>query len=590
MTAVEAPWPEGISRLKRIGLSIPVEVTLPSTDVFVLPDNSQSSREEFDLRHDLARLSLLKGFDTLLCLERLKGVEHFWYQTETVRKVLKQFRGRVLLGDEVGLGKTIEAGMILKEYLLRGMIHRVLILTPASLVGQWKEEMLSKFEVEFSTTQDVLLQRDPAAFWAQPRIIASIATARLEPHFSRIADQSIDLVVVDEAHHLRNRTSRNWKLVDVLRKRFLLLLSATPVQNNLVELYNLLTLLKPGIFKTEKEFRARYMTPGNPRAPVNRGALQDLMRDVMIRNTRTLVDVRLPARHALTTRVAPTEEEAGCYQELSRLIRLVPRPDLERHRLALHHVLAAAGSSPAAAAAALRRFVAHVSERPWTELATRYTNIFEAGKARALLELLKRNPGEKKLVFSRLHETLNSLERALTCAGFSYARFDGTMTGPEKDEAVRLFRTDAEILLCSEAGGEGRNLQFCNTLINFDLPWNPQLIEQRIGRIHRIGQTREVFVFNLTAGGTLEDRILSILDEKLNMFELVVGEMQSILGHFNHERDFAEVVFAAWVEEAETTRESAFQKLALDLTRARRDYDAAKALDQDLFGEELEAV
>ena len=157
--------------------------------------------------------------------------------------------------------------MVLKEYALRGMAERALVLTPASLVGQWREELECKFGLSFATTYDPLLRDDPAAFWSQPRIIASIATARRREHMEAIATAKLDIVIVDEAHHLRDRTSAGWKLVDALNKRFLLLLSATPVQNDLVELYNLLTLLKPGIFKTLKDFRSAYMTPGKPRQP-----------------------------------------------------------------------------------------------------------------------------------------------------------------------------------------------------------------------------------------------------------------------------------------------------------------------------------
>ena len=120
-----------------------------------------------------------------MCLPHLVGVEPLWHQLETVRKVLKQFRGRVLLADEVGLGKTIEAAMVLKEYALRGMAPCALVLTPASLVGQWREELETKFGLQFATTYDALLREDPHAFWDQPRIIASIATARRREHVER---------------------------------------------------------------------------------------------------------------------------------------------------------------------------------------------------------------------------------------------------------------------------------------------------------------------------------------------------------------------------------------------------------------------
>ena len=169
--------------------------------------------------------------------------------------------------------------------------------------------------------------------------------------------RSFDLVIVDEAHHLRDRASQSYKLVDALNKRFLLLLSATPVQNDLTELYNVLTLLKPGIFKTLKEFRAAHMTPGKPRQPANPERLRALMRDAMVRNTRAVVALKLPRRHAATIRVDGSEDERAAYQELTAAVRRLAAEE-RANRLALHHLLGAAGSSPAAAAgggAALRR-------------------------------------------------------------------------------------------------------------------------------------------------------------------------------------------------------------------------------------------
>ena len=240
---------------------------------------------------------------------------------ETARKVLKQFHGRVLLADEVGLGKTVEAGMVVKEYLLRGMADRLLVLVPPSLVGQWREELETKFGIEVATTHDPMLREDPERFWAQPRLVASLAAARRKENAALLGAIKHDIVVVDEAHHLKDRASQSYKLIDGLPKRFLLLLSATPVQNSLIELYNLLTLLQPGIFRTQKEFRAAYMTPGKPRVPVNQERLRDLMRRVMIRNTRAVVALRLPRRHATTQRVEGGPAERSCYEELSRLVR-----------------------------------------------------------------------------------------------------------------------------------------------------------------------------------------------------------------------------------------------------------------------------
>src|SRR2546423_1476943 len=386
----------GVPPLPRVEARIPVAVSLPEIFDVIRAADDASKRDlmAFRLRYELSHLGLLQGFDELLCLSTLRGVEAYWYQTEAVRKVLKQFRGRVLLADEVGLGKTIEAGMALKEYLMRGMARRVLILTPATLVGQWQEEMQTKFDVEFATSYDgLLLRRDPEVFWAQPRVIASIATARRAEHLPLLAAQNYDLVVVDEAHHLKNRQTQNWKLVNALQKRFLLLLSATPVQNSLVELYNLLTLLKPGIFKTEREFRQSYMTTGKPRVPANRERMRDLMRDVMIRNTRSLVDVHLPPRHATTLRLEPNAEEAACYQELTRLVREEHQHGSTPQRLALRHLLSAAGSHATTAAATIARYrTAHHVRQGWRTLQTRYAAIQQTSKEHALCDLLARNP------------------------------------------------------------------------------------------------------------------------------------------------------------------------------------------------------
>ncbi len=550
----------------------------------------------FRLRAELVRLSLFEGFDELLCLPALHGVEAHWYQVETVRKVLKQYRGRVLLADEVGLGKTVEAGMVLKEYALRGMAERILILVPASLVGQWRDEMAVKFGIECATSHDALLRSHPERFWAQPRVIASIAAARRKEHAGLLATGHHDVVVVDEAHHLRDQASASWRLVNSLQKRFLLLLSATPVQNSLLELYNLLTLLQPGIFKTPREFRAAYMVPGKPREPANRERLRDLMRGVMVRNTRALAALRMPQRHASTLRAVPDAAEAACYAELTALVREMAAGgsafvDQAPHRLSLQHLLSAAGSSPAASAAAIARFAErHPKDARWTALLARTRAIAAGAKETALMRLLAQNPAEKKLVFVHHRDSLTHLADRLSREGTPFGTFSGDMTGPAKDAAVEAFRDHVPLLLCTESGGEGRNLQFCNTLVNFDIPWNPMAIEQRIGRIDRIGQAREVFVFNLVAAGTIEDAVLRILDEKINMFELVVGEVGAILGEVDEEGEFSALVLDAWLQGTEQGRADAFARIENQLLAAREQYDGVKQLDEALFGNELDAA
>src|SRR3954452_2397971 len=164
--------PPSIAELPRLEIALDLAFELADPDAIQL-SGAMPDPAWFRLRGELTQLGLVEGFDELLCLPTLQGVEAHWYQIETVRKVLKQYRGRVLLADEVGLGKTVEAGMVLKEYMLRGMAERLLILVPASLVGQWREEMAEKFGIDCATTHDPLLRTDPHAFWRQPRVIAS---------------------------------------------------------------------------------------------------------------------------------------------------------------------------------------------------------------------------------------------------------------------------------------------------------------------------------------------------------------------------------------------------------------------------------
>jgi len=586
-----------VAGLPRLEARFDMAFELVNADAIEIAGSEASSDPAaFRLRAELVRLSLFEGFDELLCLPALQGVEAHWYQVETVRKVLKQYRGRVLLADEVGLGKTVEAGMVLKEYVLRGMAERILILVPASLVGQWRDEMAAKFGIDCATSHDPLLRSDPEQFWAQPRVIASIAAARRKEHAELLAGLSYDVVVVDEAHHLRDQASASYRLVNSLQKRFLLLLSATPVQNSLIELYNLLTLLQPGIFKTPKEFRAAYMVPGKPREPANRERLRDLMRGVMVRNTRALAALRMPRRHASTLRAVPAAAEAACYAELTALVRGMAAGgeasgNQAPHRLSLQHLLTAAGSSPAASAAAIARFAErHPKDARWTDLLTRTRAIAAGAKEAALMRLLAQSPAEKKLVFVHHRDSLTHLADRLRREDIAFATFSGDMSGPAKDAAVEAFRDQVPLLLCTESGGEGRNLQFCNTLVNFDIPWNPMAIEQRIGRIDRIGQVREVFIFNLVSAGTIEDAVLRILDEKINMFELVVGEVGAILGEVDEEGEFSTLVLDAWLQGTEQGRADAFARLESQLLAAREQYDGVKQLDEALFGNELDAA
>jgi superfamily II DNA or RNA helicase len=574
----------------------PAAPALPSYRVSIrfLPPDLQAMGEMLEdrgtlkqcqLRVEYAHLGVQRGFDDLLCLNEIKGVERHWFQLETAKKVLKYFHGRVLLCDEVGLGKTIEAGILMKEYLLRGMVKNILVLTPAPLISQWQEEMAEKFSIAFATTEDPLFAADPDRFWRQRFVVASIHTAKSSKHFPRVTGNFYDLVVVDEAHHLKNRNTLNWKLVNEIKKRFIFLLSATPVQNHLIELFNLITLLKPGQFKTERLFRQLYMQRGNTTKPANKDKLRELLRDVIIRNTRSGIDLKLPRRFATTARLEPTAAERELYNGITDFARAqseaLPRPLLQL-------LLREAGSSPFALSATLSRLRSERRENV-DRLIDLAASVGETAREKGLLEILCKNSEEKEVVFTQYLKTLDSVSSLLERRGFRFAVFRGDLSAGEKDEAIRRFRDDVPILLSTESGGEGRNLQFCNTLINLDLPWNPMRIEQRIGRLHRIGQTRDVFIFNLSVRETLEDHILHILENKINMFEMVIGEIEPLLGYLGEEREFDDIVMEIWLQSRNPEEaRSRFEALGQDLVRAKSDYLKSKELDCEVFGEDYE--
>ncbi|OQY48007.1 MAG: helicase SNF2, partial [Candidatus Parabeggiatoa sp. nov. 2] len=206
-----------------------------------------------------------------------------------------------------------------------------------------------------------------------------------------------------------------------------------------------------------------------------------------------------------------------------------------------------------------------------------------------LVELLKKS-SQKTLVFVTHRETQAYLANCLSEAGINFAEFRENMSLKDKDEAIESFRELVPVLLASETGGEGRNIQFANVVVNYDLPWNPMRIEQRIGRIHRIGQTQDVFIFNFCIKGSIEEYILRVLHDKINMFELVVGEIESIIGNVDDNFDFSETVMDIWLKnQSQSELDTAFNALADDLLMAKDKYQETRELDEQIFGEDFEA-
>ena len=518
------------------------------------------------------------GFDTLLAAPRLR-FEPFDYQLRTAQTVLRRMRGRGILADEVGLGKTIEAGLVLSELRMRGLADRVLVVVPAGLVDQWRDELERKFGLPTTIAQAGSTPPGEIGM-DRPVTIASLAAARRDPLLSRLIETDWDLVIFDEAHRLRNPRSASGKLARELRARYLLMLTATPVENKLSDLYQLVSLVAPGLLGTPAQFRAKHGTASDDSKPRNVEELQTRTREVMIRHRRSEVAVMLPPRLAETVLVTPGVDEAGLYADIVRRVReaAIGSGGSGRTRLALRGLTRLAGSSPAAAAPTLAKL-------GWDGLAERARAVREPDKVRVLVELLRRHVdrGEKVLVFTGFRQTLAVLVAAAERAGLSSAVYHGSLTRAEKESAIAQFRAETPILLSTESAGEGRNLQFCHVMVNFDLPWNPMQIEQRLGRLHRVGQEHDVTLTNLVCRGSIEQRIMHVLEAKINLFELVVGELDMILGRVDDDFDFENEVFDAFVDSVDDDEfERRLDTLGSALAEARRSYVRARE-DVDLL-------
>jgi len=538
------------------------------------------------LRERAAQWWVSNQSDDLISLPYCR-IQRLDYQERTALRALGPLRGRALLSDEVGLGKTIEAGLALKEWLTRGMVKRFLVLTVPSLVDQWEEELSDKFNLATVTTNHAAFRSDAANFWRENSgIVASLHTVKQAAHLEIARAINWDLVIVDEAHYLRNRESQAWQAVNALPRQFLLLLTATPVQNSLEELYNLITLLQPGQLPSPKEFRARFMDPKRPRQPREPEELRRLLGQVMIRNTRANAGVNLPPRRAETALFEPDPNERVFWEQWEAELRaelagLPPGQQTLWGRL----LLQAAGSSPAAWREALEKFPNRERAAAWRDRAP----LAGSWKRKCgLLPPLARGEGGV-VVFTQFLRTQAALAESLRAAGVETFVINGGTPPPDRQPVTESFQKRGGALLLTHSGTEGRNLQFCHRLVNFDLPWNPMEIEQRIGRLHRLGQQHPVRIYNLVQRGTLQEQLLQILQEKLNLFELVVGETGLILGERFAGDEFADEVLRRW-RESEGRVGEALESLGNELAAARDGYQEVKQLDETLFAKDYESL
>jgi SNF2 family DNA or RNA helicase len=485
-------------------------------------DGPWTSWELFNLALETEQHTVIPDFYGLLAPNYLPNLTPLPHQLEVAKTVVEQMNGKAILADEVGLGKTIEAGLILKEYMIRGLAKKILILVPASLVVQWCKELNDKFYIP-------AIAQKKSYVWEQCDIVvSSIDTAKRNPHRDIILNQDYDFIIIDEAHKLKNKNTKNYEFIQQLKKKFCLLLTATPVQNRMEEIFNLVSLLKPGHLGNQEKFDKLFGSKNS--SPESDDQLKQLINKVMVRNRREDTGIDWPKRIVKTVPIQFNEQERELYDAISKYRGNQNSFGGSFSTITLQREVC---SSREAAFITLKNMLdkRELNEQAQQEvlsLIKKIENVQQNSKAEKALELIQ-GIKDKVIIFTEYRATQYYLQWFLKQHGISSVPFRGGFKRSKKDWMQQLFKDHAQVLIATEAGGEGINLQFCHHVINYDLPWNPMRLEQRIGRIHRLGQEHDVHIYNFATANTVEEHILKLLYEKINMFERVIGDLDDIL-------------------------------------------------------------
>jgi superfamily II DNA or RNA helicase len=546
--------------------------------------------------HTTAAAKLLDALeDNLLLAPIQSSVVPLPHQLYALNRAISRDRIRYLLADEVGLGKTIEAGLVLRELKLRGRVKRILVVAPKGLVRQWQAEMRLHFGEKFQFIEPSELAAfrqwrsggvgDEENLWRMhDQVICSLDSVKplegrrgwsLEQlnnynreRFEDLISASWDLVIIDEAHRMGGSTEQvaRYKLGAALAEAspYLLLLSATPHQGKTDQFMRLMQLLdreafpdegsvnrdrvRPFVIRTEK--RASITADGQPlfkpRVTRMQAVAWQARHNAQERLYESVTDY---VRHGYNQAMATKQRHIGFLMILMQ--RLVTsstaaiRTTLER-RLALLEVPQPQASLFAntdpdewAELDGQSQVDIAVQSSGWelekSEVETLLTLARETegagtdAKAEALLELIyklqqeENDPALKVLIFTEFVPTQAMLADYLESRGFSVATLNGSMDLEARSRAQQVFSQDVRVLVSTDAGGEGLNLQFCHVIVNFDMPWNPMRIEQRIGRVDRIGQHHVVRAINFVLENTVEHRVRQVLEEKLEVIAQEFG-------------------------------------------------------------------
>ncbi len=541
------------------------------------------------------------------------GIIPLPHQLHVLNRVMETNNIRYILADEVGLGKTIEAGMIIKELKSRGLVQRVLVVCPTGLVTQWASEMQEKFHEKFhvilpsdydtirrlTDTDDVYGQYDQVispmdsikpiekhAGWTNERV-----EKYNEERIYSIINSGWDLIIIDEAHRVAGSSSdvARYKLGYLLSQAspYLLLLSATPHNGKTEPFLRLIRLLDEEAFPNSKSIVKEQVAPYLIRTE-KREAIDNKGNLLFKSRITHLVEMHWDERHTsqrelyelVSSYVSNTYGKAKRNRKKNMCLiflliimqRMVTsstaavRQSLERRLEALKNQSTRAGSlteedlaemdiedNIAEALEATSLNMEEEIEELESIIAVAKQAEFQQPdiKVECLVDtidsILNEDSNQKIIIFTEFVATQKYLQQILESKGFIVSALNGSMSIYERNEALKEFKTKASIFISTDAGGEGLNLQFSNIIINYDLPWNPMKIEQRCGRADRIGQQRDVHIYNFIVSDTVENRVRQVLEEKLSIIfkELGVDKYSDILDSEVSELDFTEVYMSS---------------------------------------------
>lgn len=501
------------------------------------------SLDSFELRMQAQELSNETEISHLISYGKIKKNLEFElpYQREGALKILRDLNGSALLADEVGLGKTVTAGIALKECIERGLVKKALILTPPSLVDQWVAELKEKFELDFTIIEDEKTWDNANFVIASMDRVKAYDLKNSKFRHNKAHEISWDLLIVDEAHKLKDRTTTRWRFIDKIQKKRFLILTATPFQNDLLELYNLLHILKKGHLGTLKEFKEQFLHKKSKRYPINPRELKRRLDEIMVRRKRSETGINYMKRIPRIISVELTPEEKDVYDRTCELLKKKYFKASGREingRLAIYSILPKMTSSSRSAMDSLQRIVSDGSYHEKTqklayELLEDYKKLKKDSKIEKLVEIVKeiieRDPTDKILIYTKHPTTLQYIIEKLSPFKLDIVQFMGGLDREERTKCVARFKNEANILISTETGAEGLNFQFCNNLINYDLPWNPMAVEQRIGRLDRIGQKKDMNIYSLATKDTMEEHVVDLIINKMCCIGLVIGELPIIL-------------------------------------------------------------